>query len=351
MTKSLIDPSTLETLMPSKDLRSLVVNLQQHWYLPFDNMSYMSRDMSDLFCRAITGGGMQQRKLNTNAEDTIFVFQRCIAINGIHNVATRSDLLDRAILAELKRINESERRELAAVKAEFEAAKAEILGGIFDTVVKALAIFPAVNLKSFPRMADFSRWGYAIGEALGGLGQQFLDEFTENIRIQNKEAIANNTTATLIVEFMRGKDSWYGRYCELHKLLKFIAPDYGINVLHKSFPANSIVLSRNIKAIKSNLEAVGIFTERDERSNDGQRLSLIRRNLSTLTPPSAQCSNNAGSRRVDSGVDTCVDDSTGNLSTQPSTHSSTQEKPANHAVCVDGVERVDNFPTVEGVRE
>ena len=79
----------------SHELRTMVVNLQQHWFLPFDNVSHLNDEMSDTLCRAITGGGIQQRKLFTNAEDYIFTFQRCIAVNGINNVANRPDLLDR----------------------------------------------------------------------------------------------------------------------------------------------------------------------------------------------------------------------------------------------------------------
>ena len=51
--------------------------------------------------------------------------------------------------------------------AKFEADKPSILGGIFDVLVKAMNIYPTVSLQSFPRMADFAQWGYAIGEALG----------------------------------------------------------------------------------------------------------------------------------------------------------------------------------------
>jgi hypothetical protein len=279
---------------------------------------------------------MQQRKLNTNAEDTIFIFQRCIAINGIHNVATRADLLDRSILIELMRIKDSNRRELSEVMRNFEADRAEILGGIFDTLTRAMAIYPTVQMQSFPRMADFSRWAYAIGEALGGLGQQFLDEFSGNHQKQNEEAIANDTTATLIVEFMRDKDSWYGRYSDLYKKFKFMAEDYGLSINNKSFPANAIVLSKKITAIKSNLENVGIECLRDEtKSRDGQYLSLTRAKSSSPSTPSAQPANSAGL----SGAVDCEDKPAIETSAQPSTHPNA----SNLAVCGDGEDGVDKF--------
>jgi len=309
MLKSLIDPSALDTLTLQNDQRTLAVNLQNHWFLPFDNVSFVNEETSDTLCRAVTGGGIQQRKLHTNAEDMIFTFQRCVAINGIHNVATRADLLDRSILIELMRIKDSSRRELSEVMANFEADKPSILGGIFDTLVKAMNIFPTLKLKNLPRMADFARWGYAIGEALGeGMGQIFLNEYTANRQIQNEEAIANDIVATLVVEFMRDRETWYGLYSDLYKKLEGMAEDYAINSKSKKFPENAIVLSKRLTNVKSNLEAVGITFVRDEsKSRTGQHLTISK--SSSPYAPSAQStappkpSNNAVRADGDDGAD------------------------------------------------
>lgn len=56
--KKLIDPSALGTMTLQNDPRALAVNLQQHWFLPFDNVSHINEETSDTLCRAITGGGM-----------------------------------------------------------------------------------------------------------------------------------------------------------------------------------------------------------------------------------------------------------------------------------------------------
>jgi len=334
--KSLIDPSALDTLTLQNDQRTMAVNLQNHWFLPFDNVSFINEETSDTLCRAITGGGIQQRRLNTNSEDTIFIFQRCFAINGIHNVATRADLLDRSILIELIRIADSDRRELSEVLNSFEADKADILGGIFDTVVKAMDIFPAVRLQNLPRMADFARWGYAVGEALGGLGQIFLDEYTGNRQIQNEEAIANDPVATLIVEFMKDRQEWRGLYSALYRLLVDMAEDNGISVKHKSFPANAIVLSKRITAMKSNLENVGIECVRDEiRKERGQYLSLKRSNSSTSSIASTEPCICKGLRAVDDNVDESGGKSYTGLSTA--------KKPSVYAGSVDNADAVDDF--------
>ena len=279
--KSLIDPSALETLMLQSDTRTLAVNLQQHWFLPFDNVSYISEDTSDTLCRAITGGGIQQRKLFTNAEDYIFTFNRCLAINGINNVATRPDLLDRSILIELERIPDTNRRELAEIMASFRADKPAILAGIFDVLSKAMAIYPAVTIEELPRMADFTRWGYAIGEALGGLGQQFLVEYEANRKSQNSEAINADPVATLVIALMSNCIIWEGKVSELQAELSEMAYNHGINPKVKGFPSQPNHLSRRLRGMKSNLEAVGITYDNNGHSRNGTTITLQRKMLSS----------------------------------------------------------------------
>ena len=299
--KMLIDPSALDTMTLQNDPRALAVNLQQHWFLPFDNVSYINEESSDTLCRAITGSGIQQRKLFTNADDTIFMFKRCLAINGINNVATRSDLLDRSLLVELERISETDRRELADIQAAFERDRPSMLGGILDTLVQAMKIFPSVRLASLPRMADFARWGYAIGEALGGFGQTFLYEYAANRESQNTEAINADSVATLVVEFMRGRDEWDGSVSDFYGSLTAIAADHNISTKNKAFPADPARLSRRLNSIKSNLEAVGICFTGYRRSGNNC-VSLRSENLPPLAPrlhKSSNCNSfNSGGKEI-----------------------------------------------------
>lgn len=279
--KKLIDPSITETLTIQKDPRSLAVNLQKHWFLPFDNVSRIDEETSDTLCRAITGGSIQQRRLNTNADDYIFTFQKCLALNGINNVANRPDLLDRAILIELCRIEESNRRELRELMSEFDNDIPYILGGIFDTLSKAMKIYPTLKLERLPRMADFARWGYAIGEALGGLGDEFLEQYRVNQNIRNVEVIHSNVVATLIVELMKNKSEWKGLISELHKVLEENFLQCGISGKCKEFPAKPNVLSRKIKEIESNLKEVGIsFTIKSKTV--GSEITLINEKIPPL---------------------------------------------------------------------
>lgn len=282
--KRLIDPSVLDTLTLSSDDRSLVVNLQQHYFLPFDNVSKISNDTSDTLCRAITGGAVQQRKLHTNGEDYIFTFKRCLALNGINNVANRSDLLDRSILFELERVTEDKRKELQEIYDSFEADRPYMLGAIFDVLVKAMQIYPTVKLDRLTRMADFCRWGYAIAEAMGKDGNEFLQEYKSNQSIQNTEAINADVVAFLVVEFMRDRADWQGRVSALYNELREEAEKHGISIHNKSMPQAPNQLSRRIKAVKSNLEAVGITFEYNAKRSSGVYIALVNDAYASLPP-------------------------------------------------------------------
>lgn len=281
--KMLIDPSVLEHMTLENDQRTLVINLTNHWYLPFDNVSAISSSTSDMLCRAVTGGGVQQRKLCTNAEDYVFKFKRCLSINGINNVATRADLLDRSILFELKRISGKDRKEIREVYENFEKDRESILGGIFDVLSKAMRLYDSVKLESLPRMADFARWGYAIGEALGGYGTEFLDEYKKNQQSRNYEIINLDIVGWLIVQFMEERECWSGYAQELFNQLKEIAERNGIDFRSSEMPKQPNGLTRRMGAIKSNLEDVGISYVK-KMDAKGTRIDIKNSNISPLPP-------------------------------------------------------------------
>lgn len=301
--KQLIDPSATDHLPLQNDTRTLVVNLQQHFFLPFDNVSVIKGETSDMLCRAITGGSVQQRRLCTNAEDYIFTFMRCLAINGISNVANRSDLLDRSLLLKLERVSEGERKELAEVYRDFEADRPIILGGIFDTLSAAMARFPTVKLDRFPRMADFCRWGYAVAEALGGRGEQFLREYTANYERQNIEVIEADLVATLTIDFMRNREQWSGRVSALLVELLDLAQTQRISKSAKSLPTQPNALARRLNGIRSNLNALGITFTKEQRSA-GSYITLTNANISPLPSYHVDSTQIMGSKHGDAPGDT-----------------------------------------------
>ena len=262
MVRRIIDPATRDLVGVPHSERELAILLANNYAPSLDNLESISARQSDLLCLASTGGGVSVRTLYTNDDETFLEFKHCVGLNGINVVATRPDLLDRSIIIELERIPREQRKEERLIWAEFEADLPRILGGVFDALAKAMRIYPSVNLKSLPRMADFCRWGYAIAEAVGYGGENFVNAYMQNIDRANDSAIREDPVATAVVAFMRGRGEWTGYVNKLLRELERVAFDERINTKAHRWPKAAHVLTSRLKEVKSNLEDIGITFER-----------------------------------------------------------------------------------------
>lgn len=270
--KAIIDPSLIDTLGLVGEQRELVQTLSHHWLLPYDNLSSLSREVQNIFCRTITGASYCKRKLYSDDEDIITKNRNCLIISGINYPATAPDLLDRCILIKLKRFSGSEQNKKDAVlDKEFQAALPTILGGMFDVVSKAMRIKSKVNLSVLPRMADFAEWGFAIAEAMSVGGQNFLTTYRENTELRNQEIISANPIASAIMDFMKGETAWEGTSSELLDGLKALTSEG--DQKSKAWPKSSNVLTRRLNELKTNLAEAGIKFEIN-RTNEGRSITL-----------------------------------------------------------------------------
>ena len=176
VTRQVVDPSVQELLTMPNSMQDLALALANNYMPSFDNLDGLSADKSDLLCIASTGGGFSKRTLFTDDDETLLDLRRCVGLTGINVVVTRADLIDRSIIIELDRILEEERKEEREVWEAFEKDRARIVGGALQTLSDAMAIFPDIKLDKLPRMADFTRWGYAIAEVLGYGGEHEDDK-------------------------------------------------------------------------------------------------------------------------------------------------------------------------------
>ncbi|PWU81183.1 MAG: hypothetical protein DLM72_08300 [Candidatus Nitrosopolaris wilkensis] len=283
--KRLIDPDKIELLTIPKDKSEFVQQLYHNYLAIYENVRHIPPWFSDEVCRAITGAGTSKRGLYTNDEDVIYNYKRCIGVNGVNNVLTESDVLDRSILEEFDRLTPEQRREEADVDIDFEVMRPKLLGYIFDIMVKVLQIKPTVKLTDLPRMADFAAWGEAIARTLGYEPLEFINIYYSNIGRQNVEAIETNPLAQAIDKFsdMRcehGKSScyWYGTTSKALEYLNQVAIQNGIDINSKGWPKAPHWLTRRLRPILSNLrEGLGIdVTISIPTSGENKNISTIR---------------------------------------------------------------------------
>ena len=220
--KDLVDPSPIPTSTFPRDINELVQKLMHNYVCFFDNISFIPPWISDQLCRAVTGSGFTKRELYSDDNDVIYNFRRCLGFNGINLAATKADLLDRGIITALERIPESKRLKDTVVKAKFAAIKPKLLGYIFDIVAKVLQVKKngGIDIKVYPRMADFAEIGEIISRCMGYQENEFLDVYHKNINILTEEAIEAHPVAIAIVRFMKAKSDWAGTVTQLyHELI------------------------------------------------------------------------------------------------------------------------------------
>jgi hypothetical protein len=124
-------------------------------------------------------------------QDVIYNFKRCIGINGINLGATKSDLIDRGLIIEHIPIPKHRKRLLKEIWQKFFEIRPQLLGYIFDILVKVLKFQKqnpdGLKLSEYSRLADFAEIGEIISRCMGYKPGKFIDAYFRNIDLQTTD--------------------------------------------------------------------------------------------------------------------------------------------------------------------
>jgi hypothetical protein len=286
MVRAFIDPNQAPIRTLPRSERDLFISAQQGWLLAFDNLSALSDAMSDALCRLATGGGLGTRTLYTNADEAIFQATRPVILNGIEEVVTRWDLLDRSVLLHLPTLSSTQRREEHQVWREFEDARPRVLGALLDAVSAALQNLETISLKELPRMADFARWSCAAAPALGWTAEQFLQAYTDNIESANNLVLEASPVAQAVLKLMEYQNCWEGTATQL---LAVLTPWLeGLSAQDR--PRSAQTLAQTLRRLASNLRKaeVEITFHKKAGGNRDRLITLERIAPHDMHPPSVE---------------------------------------------------------------
>jgi hypothetical protein len=214
-----------------------------------------------------------QEVLQTIEGRALFDVMRPVILTGIEELATRGDLLDRAIVLYLPAISDDQRRPEAVFRPEFEAVAPRMLGALFQTVSTALSQMATVQVDKFPRMADFALWVTAAESEFGWKPGSFIQAYTGNREAANELTLEANPIAPIVRKL--AKISFTGTASELLDRLNSLATDEQRR--QKGWPANGRALSGSLRRIAPNLRAVGINVEfLGNTGSNRDRLIVIR---------------------------------------------------------------------------
>jgi hypothetical protein len=272
--RSLVDPNAAALRCEPREPRDLMIAAGNAWLVALDNLSHVPPWLSDALCRLATGGGFATRELYTDRDEVIFDAKRPVILNGIEELATRSDLLDRAIVLHLPPLPESRCRPESELWADFETARPRILGALLDIVAGALRELPSVKLPRHPRMADFAKWATAAEPALGWEPESFLAAYTGNRAEANDLALDGSPVAPFLRELAEA-GGWEGTCGDLLERLGKDVGERGTKA--PTWPKTPRALSGQLRRLAPNLRRAGVLVD-SWREAGGKRRRMVRIN-------------------------------------------------------------------------
>jgi hypothetical protein len=259
LARDTIDPNTASLRSEPRDPRDLMIAATNSWVIAYDNLSHLPPWLSDCLCRLATGGGFATRELYSDGDETIFSATRPALVNGIEDIVTRADLLDRSMLVSLPTIPEHARRTKSSIDGAFKAMHAQVLGALLDAVCTGLTNIDKVKLRNLPRMADFARWVTACSSALGWEKTAFVDAYRENIRAANDLALGESAIVGPLRKLIERHTTWSGTPGDLLVALTKLVDEKLAS--SRDWPKRPNELGGRLKRLAPNLRKAGVHID------------------------------------------------------------------------------------------
>ena len=275
--RNIVDASTVPLRSAPRDEHNLYIDARSGWVIALDNMSSLPMWLSDALCRLATGGGFSTRQLYTDQDQILFEAMRPVILNGIGDVVTRPDLLDRSLIINLPPIPREARKLERVLDAEVEASKSGILAALFNAVSVGLATLQSVKLDGLPRMADFARWGTATEQALGGEPGSFMKAYTASQDEAVETALESWPVVETLVVFARGfegdEGAWEGTATELFNILNEKTDDDLKR--SKDWPKQPNKLTEQLNRLGPSLAEIGVYVVRGASHKRGRKIKVF----------------------------------------------------------------------------
>jgi hypothetical protein len=258
--RRMIDPNEADLRAAPTDTRDLMIAANNGWVIGFDNLSALRPGLSDDLASLATGAGFATRTLYADDEETIFASARPVVVNGIEDVITRPDLLDRALVIRPPLISDDARVDEETFWSDFDRARPAILGAVCTAVQTALGRVSSTVLPTAPRMADFARWVVAAETALDmPADTSFIDVYAANRKQAQGLALEDSAVASAILELVTARGEWSGKAVDLAAR---ILPD----PTPRDWPTTGQAMAGALKRSAPLLRGNGVEVSYDERA-------------------------------------------------------------------------------------
>lgn len=250
--KSLIDPMA-DAAISYNDNENEVAQIIDHQFVPvLDNLTTISRKLSNMFCRVFSGGSHLKKELYTDDKDFILCLSGNIIFNSIKLLQPKSDFLDRCYKVQVPKTELSYRsKELFAKK--FEEEKPMIFGALLTTISETLKKVDTIPVIGTYRTVDFDRYCAAASDVLGYGNEYFLSARKHCEDIKKKSITSSNPLAEAMFNFLKANNNFFSGY--MGKLLA-ILPNFTNSP--EALPKRANYLSKKLNELSEELKEVGI---------------------------------------------------------------------------------------------
>lgn len=269
--RSIVDPSEAALTTEPSSERDLFISARHTWMPCIDNVSKLSNDMSNAYCRLVTEGVFRTRELYTSTGETIIKAKRPLSLNGISFFANKNDFQNRSIWLDLPSVSAADRRPEGEIWADWERVRPRILGAFFDAVSMALRNLNQVKLDSLPRLADFAKWVVAAEPACPWAPGNFMRAYEDNRSEMVDMALESDPIGDEVRKLMKNRSRWSGTTTNLMDTLNGAARD-DIRK-YKEWPKAANTLANRLMRLEGFLATKGIHITK-ERHPD-KRLLII----------------------------------------------------------------------------
>ncbi|RDI37196.1 hypothetical protein [Aquicella lusitana] len=273
--RHLVDPSVENLRNAPKYRDDILTSAANNWLVSFNNVSNLTNDNQDDLCCLSTGGGFSKRRFFNDNDEVVVSIKRPVILNGIDDLVTRQDLLDRSVIISLPEIDPKMRKTDVGLDSAFLKDYPAIFTGLLDALVAVLRILPTVQLSIKPRMADFAHVGAALEKAGIVPVGVFFDEYKKNYSDNMLASLQASSVALVLIDYMKERQSIYSNYAGLLKALDIYRPHRA-----SDWPSSPKDLAATLKRLEPALRFAAIFLRFDSKpKNNGYHVEVFNMNL------------------------------------------------------------------------
>ena len=265
-----VDPHQVEGRSPPRNEEDIAVAAKNAQVLVYENLSTITQAISDALCRVATGAGFAARKLFTNDEERQLSFCRPVILNGIDDLATRSDLADRVVHIHLQPIQKSRRQTEAHLWRDFDAMHGRLLGALLTLVSRVLAT-EHLDI-TLERMAEFTQIGAKTALALGRQPEEFLDAYRRNRDASSMTALESSAVGPVLQRLLATTPIRRPIGALLNELQ---AQAHQHELRHPDWPKHPRALGNELRRLSPNFARIGITVHFPHRRSDGRWVEIV----------------------------------------------------------------------------